>query len=136
MATSTRAIASPSRVVEAIPSLPGLPLLGNLLDFRKDRLGLQDRAQRLGPISGMSIGPIPLYTVTCADMAHRVLVDDAASYKKSAGLRFMMPLLGDGLLTAEFDVHKKHRKLLAPAFAPKRLANYGGVMVEETQKQI
>jgi len=47
-----------------------------------------------------------------------VLVDEAASFKKSAGLRFMEPLLGNGLLSAEFDVHKRHRKLLAPAFAP------------------
>jgi cytochrome P450 len=48
----------------------------------------------------------------------------------------MEPLLGNGLLTAEFDVHKRHRKLLAPAFAPKRTATYGDVMVAETLAQI
>ena len=136
MAASSSPIVSPPRIATSIPSLPGLPLLGNLLDFRKDRLALQDRAQRLGPIARMSLGPIPIYTITDADLAHQVLVEEADAYKKSAGLRFMEPLLGNGLLTSEFDTHKRNRKLLAPAFAPKRTATYGAVMVEETVKQI
>ena len=136
MAASSSPFVIPRRIVGSIPSLPGLPLLGNLLDFRKDRLGLQDRAQRLGPIVRMALGPIPVYTITDADLAHQVLVTEADAYKKSAGLRFMEPLLGNGLLTSEFDVHKKHRKLLAPAFAPKRTATYGDVMVAETLAQI
>jgi cytochrome P450 len=45
-------------------------------------------------------------------------------------------MLGDGLLTAEGETHKRHRKLLAPAFAPKRLAAYGEIMVAETARQL
>jgi len=119
-----------------VPALPGLPVLGNLLQFRRDRLALQDQAVKIGPIARLSLVHLPLYVITCADLAHRVLVDDAASYKKSAGLQFLMPLLGEGLLTAEGATHKQHRKLLAPAFAPKRLAAYGEVMVAETRAQI
>ncbi len=33
-------------------------------------------------------------------------------------------------------MHTRHRKLLAPAFAPKRLSAYGEVMVEETLNQL
>jgi cytochrome P450 len=65
-----------------------------------------------------------------------VLVDQAASFRKSAGLQFLRPLLGDGLLTAEGEPHRQHRKLLAPAFAPKRLAGYGEIMVAETRAQL
>ena len=136
MASSSSPFVIPARLVETIPSLPGLPLLGNLLDFRKDRLALQDRAQRLGPIARMSLVHIPVYTITDADLAHQVLVTEADAFKKSAGLKFMEPLLGNGLLTSELDVHKRHRKLLAPAFAPKRTATYGTVMVEETLAQL
>jgi cytochrome P450 len=107
-----------------------------MLEFRKDRLGLNDRAQRVGGIVRLSLAHIPVYTITDADLAHQILVADADAFKKSAGLRFMEPLLGNGLLTSEFDVHKRHRKLLAPAFAPKRLAAYGDVMVAETRNQI
>jgi cytochrome P450 len=118
-----------------MPAVPGLPLLGNLIAFRRDRLGLGDDAGRLGPIARVSIGPIPVHFVTCADLAREVLVVQAANVKKSAGLQFLRPLLGDGLLTADAEPHKRHRKLLAPAFAPRRLASYGAVMVEETAIQ-
>ena len=120
----------------AIPVVPGLPLVGNLLKFRRDRLGLQDDAARTGPIARLQLAHIPVYIVTDADLAHEVLVVQAAAFTKSAGLQFLKPMLGDGLLTAEGDVHRRHRKLLAPAFAPKRLAAYGTIMVEETEKQI
>ena len=136
MATTTSPFRSPAAPVTSIPPVPGLPLLGNLLEFRKDRLALQDRAAAIGPIARMSLAHVPIYVVTDADLAHEVLVDQAASYGKSAGLQFLKPMLGDGLLTAEAGPHKRHRKLLAPAFAPKRLSAYGATMVEETRIQI
>jgi len=136
MATTISPLFAPPDVVRSVPALPGLPLVGNLLEFRRDRLKLQDKAAAIGPIARISIAHIPVYVVTCADLAHKILVDDAAAYKKSAGLQFLVPLLGEGLLTAEGATHKQHRKLLAPAFAPKRLAAYGEVMVDETRTQI
>ena len=56
-----------------------------------------------------------------AEAAQSLLVDHAADVKKSVGLaKFGRPLLGEGLLTSEADFHKRQRRLLAPAFAPKR----------------
>lgn len=130
------ALVSPPPAVTSVPALPGLPIVGNLFEFRRDRLALQDKAVHVGPIARLALVHVPVYVITCADLAHRVLADDAASYKKSAGLQYLMPLLGEGLLTAEGATHKRHRKLLAPAFAPKRLAAYGDVMVGETIKQL
>jgi cytochrome P450 len=122
--------------VPTIPAIPGIPLLGNLIAFRKDRLALHDEAAAIGPVVRFQIAHIPIYSISDADLAHEILVDKAASFAKSAGLQFLEPVLGEGLLSAEGDVHKRHRKLLAPAFAPKRLAGYADVMVEETVRTV
>jgi cytochrome P450 len=136
MATAESVFSAPAPIVHSVPAIPGLPLIGNLLAFRRDRLALHDEAALMGPIARFNILHIPIYTITDAELAHDVLVDQASAFKKSAGLQFLAPVLGEGLLTAEGEVHKKHRKLLAPAFAPKRLSAYGSVMVEETLTQV
>jgi cytochrome P450 len=135
MATTSR-LRVPVETVTTIPAVPGLPLLGNFLDFRKDRLALQDKAMQRAPLARLAMFHLPVYVATSADLAHKILVDEAASFKKSAVLQFLAPVLGEGLLTAEGETHKRHRKLLAPAFAPRRLAAYGERMVEETRATV
>ena len=121
------------RTNTSIPGVRGgLPLLGNLLQFRNDRLALQDAAARTGPVARVQLAHLPVYILTDAELGHQVLVEQAGSFVKSAGLAILKPLLGEGLVTAEGEPHRRHRKLLAPAFAPKRLAAYGTAMVEET----
>jgi cytochrome P450 len=125
-----------SPAVQTVPPVPGLPLLGNLMQFRRDRLALAEDAARVGPIARLQLATFPVYVITDADLAHQVFVTEAASFGKSGGIKVLRPMLGDGLLIAEGATHKRHRKLLAPAFAPKRLAAYGDVMVEETRNQL
>ena len=136
MTSLSSPLAAPRGSAGDIPAVPGLPLLGNLLAFRRNRLALHEQAARLGPFTRLSMAHIPVYVVTCGELAHEVLVDQAASFRKSVGIRFLRPLLGDGLLTSEGEPHRRHRKLLAPAFAPRRIAGYGEIMVDETREQL
>jgi cytochrome P450 len=107
---------------------PGLPLLGNFLDFRRDRLGFQFRVAEHG-VTRAKIGWRTVYLVSDHELAHQILVDHDASFIKGPGLSVIAkPLLGDGLLTAEKEVHRRARKLLAPAFTPRRMAGYATVM--------
>ena len=133
MAALNSVISAP---VESIPVVPGLPLVGNVFQFWRDRLELQDRAAEVGPIARIMLAKFPLYMVTDANLAHEVLAEQAGSFKKSRALQFLRPMLGDGLLLAEGETHKRHRKLLAPAFSPKRLEKYGEIMVDETVTQL
>jgi cytochrome P450 len=121
----------------SIPALRGLSVLGSVLTFRNDRLGLMSRLGALGPIARYQMGPVPVHVITDAALAGELLVDHAGDFVKSAGLSiFLRPVLGNGLLTAEGDHHRRQRKLLAPAFAARRIAAYGEVMVAETERAI
>lgn len=127
------AIPRPRTTPAGIPVLPGLPLIGNLLDFRKNRLVMQDKAARLAPLTRVNLIDLPLFSVSDADLVHEILVTQAEHFGKGASTsKFLEPLLGAGLLTAEGELHKQHRKLLAPAFAPRRVQAYGTSMVAET----
>jgi cytochrome P450 len=132
----TTAYASPV----AFPSrtkLPGrLPLLGHLLEFRKDLVGLLLRVsdQPEGLVE-VQVGVVDFLIATSPRVAHEVLVEEEAAFMKSAGLHiFARPLLGDGLLTSEREVHRRQRRMLAPVFAHKRIASYGDVMVKKTEE--
>jgi len=61
--------------------------------------------------------------VTDADIAHEVLVDRAAAFKKSAGLQFLKPMLGEGLPRRRHAAQEASQAVIA-AFAPKRLAEH------------
>lgn len=109
---------------------PGLPLIGNLLEFRRDRLGFQMRVADSG-ITRTRIAWRTVYIVTDHELAHEVLVEKDDAFIKGPGLAVVAkPLLGEGLLTAEKDFHRRSRKLLAPAFTPRRMTGYGAVMAE------
>jgi cytochrome P450 len=120
------------------PRVPGLPLIGSLLDFRRDRFGLALRIARdQGELARMTMGFFNLLMISSPAAAHEVLVEKADAFKKSAGLSiFARPMLGDGLLTSERDVHKRQRRMMAPVFAHKRIASYGDVMVQKTESAV
>src|SRR5690348_11646503 len=115
----------------SIPSLPGLPVLGNLLEFRNNRLALLSRVtQRHWDMGLFHLGPRTVVMMNTSELARAVLVDHAADFEKTPNLRmYGRPLVGNGLLTSENEFHKRQRRLIAPAFQHRRIASYAGIMV-------
>ena len=114
----------------AIPQLQGRPLVGSLFDFRNRRLHLQRALAATGDLARFRMGPKTLYMASSADLAHQILVEQQDAFTKSRGLSVVgRPLLGNGLLTSEHEFHKRQRRLMSPAFAPKRIASYATEMV-------
>src|SRR5690606_2277400 len=60
MAAATSPFLSSRQIVPSVPALPGLPILGNILQFRRDRLGMHDEAAEVGPVTRFNILHIPL----------------------------------------------------------------------------
>lgn len=112
-----------------VAALPGLPLVGNFLEFRKDRLGMQLRAVEAADITRLRMFWRTMWCVGSHELAQRVFVEEEDAFIKGPALaQVARPVLGDGLLTAEKELHRRQRKLMAPAFTPKRIAGYGRVM--------
>ena len=111
--------------------LDSLPLLGDLPAFRRDRLGFLARLARdQGDVARFSIGPYRVWQLSHPQLIHEVLVTHAERFRKGPVLQRARAVLGDGLLTAEGEHHRRHRRLLNHAFHPDRVRDYAPVMVE------
>ncbi|OJY25048.1 MAG: hypothetical protein BGO98_08570 [Myxococcales bacterium 68-20] len=131
------AATAPSMPVRPLPRLSGQPLLGPLVSFRNDRVGLLLRLAKTHPdIVETSMGIVRrMVLISSPSLANEVLSTRQGSFVKAPGLAiFLRPVLGDGLLTSEHAVHERQRRLLAPAFAHKRIASYATTMAERTER--
>src|SRR5579871_2132320 len=105
--------------------------------LRSDRVpALVDIARRHGDLArlGWWGGLLKVSIVSAPEMAHEILVSQADAFVKGYGLSyFARPLLGDGLLVSEGDVHRRQRRLMAPAFVHRRIADYATVIADRAE---
>lgn len=113
-----------------IPRVPGLPVLGNLLEFRRDRLGFVQRvAREHGPLVRFKIAGYHVVLVSSPELAHEVLVERFDDFHQDQALRTKgKALFGTGLLTSDHALHKRQRRMMAPAFVHKRIATFADLM--------
>lgn len=117
-------------------TVPGHPILGNLREFRADRAEMQLRLAREYPEAArLRFGVVRALLIQSPALAYEVLATKNASFTKTPGLTtFLKPMLGTGLLTSEGEYHGTQRKLIAPAFAYRRVAAYASTMAERAEK--
>lgn len=105
-------------------------MLGHLRAFQADRLGFLTRlAREQGDVATFRIGPYRIWQLTDPALVRDVLVGNPGRFRKGPLLRRARLVLGDGLLTAEGQTHRRHRRLLQAAFHPRRVAGYADRMV-------
>jgi len=64
----------------------------------------------------------------------RVLLDNVANYpKEELSNRFFTAMFGEGLLSAEPAMWRRHRKIMAPAFDPRSVVSYAPAMAAASQ---
>ncbi len=63
------------------------------------------------------------------DYIQEILINQASSFVKERTVRRMKVLLGEGLITSDDPIHKRQRKIAAPAFHRHRIAAYADKIV-------
>src|SRR5579872_1495228 len=113
----------------------GVPFVGNVLALARHRLWVMEQAASVrGGICDLPVNGRSLIVVSSPDLVHEVLVARADQFVKGTTYRFLRPVVGDGLLTSEHDQHRRQRKLMAPAFAHKRIATYADTMASYAER--
>ncbi len=124
---------------QSMPIAPGGEgLLGHNEAFRKDRLGtLRLISQRPEPALRLRlmVSGFRLVAANSPEVVQEVLVEQARHFDKSAMLRFSLwNLAGEGLFTANGELWRRQRKVMAPLFQPRALEAYAADMVACAQR--
>src|SRR5271154_5614016 len=71
----------------------------------------------------------PIVFINDPDYIREILVNQSSSFVKERTVRRMKILLGEGLITSDDPIHKRQRRIAAPAFHRQRIAAYGDQIV-------
>jgi cytochrome P450 len=85
---------------------------------------------------GVRIGGRHLLLVVDPALAGELLIGHAGVTNKGPGMERTRHLLGDGLLTSEGEDHRRARRLVAPAFSPRRLTGYVDQFAQRTAAHV
>ena len=119
------------------PGPKGRPVVGNLLEFRRDKLAFFARcAREFGPVAGFHLGSRQLALLSDPAMIEQVLVTEQRHFVKHFVLRLLQPVLGDGLLNSEGEVWLRQRRLVQPAFQRSYIEAYASIMVAQTERML
>lgn len=94
--------------------IPGLPWIGNLHQYRLDKIGfLHQVRQKYGDLARFRLGPHTLILVAHPEDVHRIEMKNAKNYVKASNFR---AVVGDGIFMSEGEKWKRQRRLIAPTF--------------------
>jgi cytochrome P450 len=127
----------PAPVKAGLPGPKGGYFSGSVTHFRRDQLGFYDAcAREYGDVVETRMGPYRILLIYHPDAIEELLVARSRDFVKSPGVRFLRPLLGDGLLLSEGDTWLRQRRLVQPAFHRQRVAGYGDVMTAFAERHV
>src|ERR1700744_3584692 len=87
-------------------------------------------AATFGRVSCYRIGPSDVVVMNDPELIRDVLIAQPQNFIKERTQRRMKILLGEGLITSDGEIHKRQRRIAAPAFHRQRIQAYGNLMVE------
>lgn len=101
-----------------------------LLKFRRDPTAyVGDLGRRSVDVWNFRWSWRNLFLVNNPELIQNILVTHDWNFIKGRGLRNSRPMLGEGLLTSEGELHRRQRRLAQPGFHSARLAHYADEIV-------
>jgi len=102
-----------------------------LLRLRRDPLAyMQSLSSNQVDVRHIRVGKREIFMVNQPELIQNVLVTHDWNFIKGRGLRSSKPMLGDGLLTSEGELHRRQRRMVQPAFHSNRMEGYAAAMVQ------
>src|SRR5580698_5203400 len=89
-------------------------------------------AAEFGRVSRYRIGPSDVVVMNDPELIREVLITQPQNFIKERTQRRMKILLGEGLITSDGEIHKRQRRIAAPAFHRQRIQAYASTMVERS----
>jgi cytochrome P450 len=120
-----------------VPALPGARrLLGHGLEFGRDPLALLQRAREHGDVVRLRFGPYSVYVLNSPDAIRQALTGQARKLEKGLSFGRVKLLIGNGLVLAEGEDHRRQRRLMQPAFHRAEIDRYIATMLEVAEPRI
>ncbi|MBX3083478.1 MAG: cytochrome P450 [Anaerolineae bacterium] len=124
------------------PSVPGLPLLGNMIPFIRTQ-GLpidfmREAAAQYGDLVRLKVGGDTFYLIAHPDLVHDVLVKRINDFDKVSGAAekpvALARFLGNSILTANYEDWRPQRKLIQPLMHTTHIRSYANTMAQFADK--
>jgi cytochrome P450 len=114
---------------------PGGGLLGHAKALQADTIATLHRiASASDGVMGFRIGGSLAVTVSTPAAARDVLIEKADGFGRGKRqTRALTPLMGNGLLTSEGELHRKQRRLVLPHFSPRRISRHAEAIVSTAE---
>lgn len=125
-------------LVRVPPRVPGLPVLGSALAFKRAPLRfLTGVAREHGRVATLKIGLRTAYVLNDPEDVRHVLVTRVATFPKTRQFKGSLKgLFGDALLTSDGESWLRQRRLTQPLFHKQRIAAFAGTFARYTDASI
>src|SRR5689334_22161991 len=111
--------------------------ISDLLLLQKDPVAFFMNATQYGDIVQVPAGLRQhFYVLNDPELIKDVLLTKSAFFKKGRAFEVLKKVVGEGLLTANGEKHRRQRTLLQPHFLPQQLAGYAEKIVARVQKKM
>ena len=122
-----------------LPSGPSSPGLWQMRQWFRDPIRfMEHNRDRHGPIFNVKLGALKRCAfVAEPEAAWKVLSGDPSTFRMGPTNQIFRPVLGEqSLFLLDGEEHKHHRRLLAPAFHPRSVRGYAGLIEEITAREM